>query len=650
MPTINLGILAHVDAGKTSLTERLLYDTGVIDRLGSVDSGDTQTDTSDIESRRGITVRTAVASFTTGGRQVNLIDTPGHPDFIAEVERALAVLDGVILVVSAVEGVQAQTRVLARTLRRLRLPTVVFVNKIDRTGARTGELLDDLRRKLAMTPLAVNAASHAGTRDVRTEAYDWQDGGFRAAAAEALAEHDDRLLADLVDGAAPSVDRLTGLLAVQVAHADLHPVVFGSALRGAGAGTLLDMLRLLPAAPRRDGEPDGVVFALDSDGTGPTAAYLRLFAGQVRPRQRLVVARREVDGSLGRHRGKVTALAVVGSGADTLTAGDIARVVGIPGVRVGDRIGSAGADPIPEHFPRPALESVVVARDPAAATALREALTRLAARDPLIGLRPLPGGTTSVLLYGEVQQEVIAATLADEYGIEARFARTQLVHLERPVGTGEAYEEMSRTGFAATVGLRVAPVPAGAGVSYRVAIEPGLLLAAHHRAVEETVRRSLEQGRFGWPVVDCAVSLTRGGYAPPVTTAADFRQLTPLVLIAALSAAGTRVFEPCHRFELEVPAEAVGPVVTRLAACEADIGETRPDGDGWLVTGDIPARCILEIQTSLPGLTHGEGAWSSRPHGDRPVAGVAPVRARTDGNPLDRGEYLQHLRQRGLRQ
>src|ERR671918_1067262 len=148
MRTLNLGILAHVDAGKTSLTERLLHSVGVIDEIGSVDAGSTQTDTLALERQRGITIKSAVASFAVGGVAVNLIDTPGHPDFIAEVERVLGVLDGAVLVVSAVEGVQAQTRILMRTLQRLRIPTLIFVNKIDRTGADVDRVLADVALRL----------------------------------------------------------------------------------------------------------------------------------------------------------------------------------------------------------------------------------------------------------------------------------------------------------------------------------------------------------------------------------------------------------------------------------------------------------------------------------------------------------------------
>src|ERR687890_2327509 len=153
MGTLNLGILAHVDAGKTTLTERLLYAAGIIDEIGRVDDGNTQTDSLTLEKQRGITIKSAVVSFAIDGVTVNLIDTPGHPDFIAEVERVMGVLDGAVLVVSAVEGVQAQTRVLMRTLQRLKIPTLIFVNKTDRAGARTAAVLDAVRAKL--TPAAV---------------------------------------------------------------------------------------------------------------------------------------------------------------------------------------------------------------------------------------------------------------------------------------------------------------------------------------------------------------------------------------------------------------------------------------------------------------------------------------------------------------
>ncbi len=191
---LNLGILAHVDAGKTSLTERLLYAAGVT-RIDSVDEGSTQTDTPELERQRGITIRATVVSFRLGDLTINRIDPPGHPDFIAEVERVLGILDGAVLVVSAVEGVQPQTRVLMRVLKRLGLPTLLFVNKIDRRGARYESLLRDLRDKLELSVVPLGVADGLGTPDAGYTPHGPDDPDFRAALLEALTRHNDALLA-----------------------------------------------------------------------------------------------------------------------------------------------------------------------------------------------------------------------------------------------------------------------------------------------------------------------------------------------------------------------------------------------------------------------------------------------------------------------
>src|SRR5947207_7643660 len=194
MRTLNLGILAHVDAGKTTLSERLLYTAGAIDHVGSVDAGTTQTDSLELERERGITIRSAVASFLVGDLAVNLVDTPGHPDFIAEVERVLGVLDGAVLVVSAVEGVQPQTPLLFRALRRLRVPTLIFVNKIDRAGADDGRVLEAMARRLSPALVPMQRVLDVGRRTVSLVPLAADDAGHRATIIEVLAEHDDSIL------------------------------------------------------------------------------------------------------------------------------------------------------------------------------------------------------------------------------------------------------------------------------------------------------------------------------------------------------------------------------------------------------------------------------------------------------------------------
>src|SRR5437588_1402962 len=248
MRILNLGILAHVDAGKTTLTERLLYAAGVIDEIGSVDDGSTQTDSLALERQRGITIKSAVVSFAIDDVTVNLIDTPGHPDFIAEVERVLSVLDGAVLVVSAVEGVQAQTRVLMRALERLRIPTLIFVNKVDRVGASCERTLNDISERLTPATVAMTAVGGEGTRAAVATPHSDTDAAFRARLVEALAEHDDALLAAYLDETGLSPRRLRDALATQTKQALVHPVFCGAAITGAGVDALTAGLgELLPA-------------------------------------------------------------------------------------------------------------------------------------------------------------------------------------------------------------------------------------------------------------------------------------------------------------------------------------------------------------------------------------------------------------------
>ncbi|MEU3663537.1 tetracycline resistance ribosomal protection protein Otr(A) [Streptomyces sp. NPDC032940] len=624
MHTLNIGILAHVDAGKTSLTERLLFDHGAVDRLGSVDTGDTRTDDGEIERRRGITIRSAVAAFTVGDTQVNLIDTPGHSDFTAEVERALEVLDGAVLLLSAVEGVQARTRVLMRTLRRLRLPTLLFVNKIDRAGARADGLLADIRRRLTphVVPLTEVAAGLGGA-GARVRPCRLTDPLVRARTAEALAEVDPDMLAAVVDGPAPTADAVRAALAARTADGSFHPLYVGSALGGQGVAELArGLVRLVPAAPSpaaATSPPRGTVFAVRPGPGGERTAYLRLYDGEVRPRQRLTFLRRGSDGRTHEVHGRVTRLEVVG-GAGALTAGNIAALSGPAALRVGDRLGAV-TDRAPQFAP-PTLETVVRARRPGQAAALRSALLALADQDPLLHARPAESGATALLLYGEVQMEVLAATLAGDFGIETEFSPGRVRFLERPDGTGEAVDEMpwhDHTRYWATIGLRVEPGPRGSGGVFAYETELGALPRAFHQAVEETVHATLLTGLAGAAVTDYRVTLIRSGFCSPVSTAADFRGLTPIVLRRALGRAGTRLYEPYHAFEAEVPPDALAPVTAHLASLGADFTGTTGGDPAWLVTGELPARRVREAELRLPGLTHGEAVWSSRPSQDRPL-------------------------------
>ena len=655
--TLNLGILAHVDAGKTTLTERLLYAAGVIGEIGSVDAGTTQTDSLALERQRGITIRSAVVSFAVGGVTVNLIDTPGHPDFIAEVERVLSVLDGAVLVISAVEGVQPQTRVLMRALRRLGIPAVLFVNKIDRAGAGEERVLRAIAARLSPAVVPMGSASGLGTRAAGFTPWGEADAGARARLAEILAERDEGILAAYIDDE-PGVPyaRLRQELAAQTRRALVYPVFLGSAVTGAGVPELMAGLAgLLPAGTADAGGPvSGRVFKIERGPGGERLAYVRMFSGTIRTRDRLRFN--------GNREGKVTAIGVfergtAASGA-SVSAGQIARLRGLDEIQIGDQVcwlrgGSGGirvsSPPEPAEprssslsgpqFAPPTLESVIAARRPADRAALHVALGQLAEQDPLINVRP-SRGELAVSLYGEVQKEVIQATLADDFGIEVTFRETTTVCIERPVGSGQAAELLGAPGnpFPAALGLRVDPAPPGSGVAFRLDVDVRSVPMYVYKTtgnfaamMTQYVTQALHEGPHGWQVTDCTVTMFDCAYISPSTTAAHFRKLTPLVLMAALDQAGTVVCEPMIRVSLEIPAETVGSVLAAVARLGGTAGTSALPADLAVLETLLPAVRAQDLRRQLPGLTSGEGVAETSFGGYRPVVAAPAEQAQSSG-------------------
>jgi ribosomal protection tetracycline resistance protein len=661
--TLNLGILAHVDAGKTTLTERLLYAAGVINEIGSVDDGTTQTDSLALEQQRGITIKSAVVSFAIDDVTVNLIDTPGHPDFIAEVERVLSVLDGAVLVVSAAEGVQPQTRLLMRALERLRIPALLYVNKIDRAGAEHEHVLEAISERLTPAIVAMGSVADPGTRGARFTPWGADDDAFRTRLTEVLAEQDDSILAAYVEDDGIPYRRLREELATQTGHALVHPVFFGSAITGAGMDSLMaGIAELLPAAEGdAEGPVSGTVFKIERGPAGNKVAYVRMFSGTVRTRDRLHFGRDA--------EAKVTAISVFDRGTAvpraSVSAGEIGKLWGLGEIQIGDPVGGSRPPAGHRHFDPPTLETVVVPRDPDGKEALRVALAQLAEQDPLIDVRQDDDRQElSVSLYGEVQKEVIQATLASDFGLDVTFRETTTICIERPIGTGEAVELLHAESnpFLATIGLRVDPAPNGSGIDFRLQVDARTIPLYVYKKVErfmETmgryVRRSLREGLFGWPVTDCIVTMTKCNYSspdgPPATrgplsTAADFRKLTPIVVMQALERAGTVACEPIVRVSVEIPTDTIGAVLPALARLGGAVETPSLQGKLSTIEMTLPAARARDLQRQLPRLTGGEGVLESSFAGYQPVSGDQPTRRRTTANPLNLDEYMMHLARR----
>ncbi|MDF9557304.1 tetracycline resistance ribosomal protection protein [Bacillus tropicus] len=643
MTTINIGIVAHVDAGKTSLTERILYETNVIKEVGRVDSGSTQTDSMELERQRGITIKASVVSFFIDDIKVNVIDTPGHADFIAEVERSFRVLDGAILVISAVEGVQAQTKILMRTLQKLNIPTILFVNKIDRSGANTEKVVKHIKTILSNEAFPFYSVQNEGTKEARIIEYKSYDDCI-----ERLAPYNESLLESYVNNEIVTDTLLREELEKQIQQANLYPIFFGSAMTGIGVTELLENISaLLPANNSSpDEELSGVVFKIEREPSGEKIAYVRLFSGSLHIRKYVDIQRNE---SLP-HKEKIKKMCIFHNGdaiqISTVPSGEFCKVWGLNDIKIGDIIGER-TDYIKDiHFAEPQMEAAIDAVPKERIHDLYAALMELCEEDPLIQVwKDDVHNELYIRLFGEVQKEVIETTLFEKYNLQVTFSNTRVVCIEKPIGIGNSVEVMDEKAnpFYATVGFKVERGELDSGITYTLGVELGSLPLAFHKAIEDTVFQTLKQGLYGWEVTDIIVTLTHTGYASPVTTASDFRNLTPLVLMDALKQAETYVYEPVNEFELTVPEHAISTAMYKLAAIPATFAEPIFNNDSYQLTGSLPVAKTENFKRMLHSFTEGEGIFTTRPAGFTKLTTPFPTRKRVDYNPLNRKDYLLHV-------
>ncbi|WP_263704556.1 elongation factor G [Bacillus thuringiensis] len=643
MTTINIGIVAHVDAGKTSLTERILYETNVIKEVGRVDSGSTQTDSMELERQRGITIKASVVSFFIDDIKVNVIDTPGHADFIAEVERSFRVLDGAILVISAVEGVQAQTKILMRTLQKLNIPTILFVNKIDRSGANSEKVVKQIKEMLSNEAFPFYSALNEGTKEARIIEFKSYDDCM-----ELLASFNESLLESYVNNEIIPDALLREKLEQQIQQASVYPIFFGSAMTGIGVTELLEKLpALIPAHKSTQDETlSGVVFKIEREPSGEKIAYVRVFSGRLHVRKYVDIQRGEALA----HKEKIKKICMFHNGnavqASIVPSGEFCKVWGLSDIKIGDIIGE-WTDYIKDiHFAEPQMEAAIEALPKERIHDLYAALMELCEEDPLIKVwKDDIHNELYIRLFGEIQKEVIETTLLEKYNLQVTFSNTRVVCIEKPIGVGNSVEVMGEKAnpFYATIGFKVERGELNSGITYKLGVELGSLPLAFHKAIEDTVFQTLKQGLFGWEVTDISVTLTHTGYASPVTTASDFRNLTPLVLMDALIQAETYVYEPVNEFELNVPEYAISTAMYKLAAIPATFSEPILHNDSYQLTGSLPVAKTEHFKRILHSFTEGEGIFTMKPSGYKELKAPFPTRKRVDYNPLNRKDYLLHV-------
>ena len=628
----NIGLMAHVDAGKTTITEQLLFHTGAVRTLGSVDDGMAQTDYMEIEKKRGISVFSAVTQIETEGGKVNLVDTPGHIDFAAEVERALMVLDGVVLVISAVEGLQAHTEIIFRALRRRKIPVILFINKIDRAGADVKEVCTQIRARLDDRICPLYAVTEEGTPQA-----DVVETDFR----EEAALLDEVLFEQYMEGTL-TVETAFARLCDLTADADVYPVLYGSAINGKGVTHLLNAIdKFIPDSTGEEQESvAGVVFKISHDAQMGKTAYVRLYSGTLRNRDSVVNATKGVQEKISQIR-KFYGEKYVDTGI--LKAGDIAAVYGMPNASVGDVLGDPALVPDMVHWVDPLLRITMRPALEQERTKLIDALSVLNEEEPTLGFYPpQPGTEIAVNSMGIIQTEVLEQILQERFGVGVVFGGRSVIYKETIAEAGEGFDAYTMPKPCwAVLRFVVEPLARGSGVEYECRVSPKKLPYRYQNHVKTAVSRALAQGIYGWEVTDIKVTLVDGEYHNEHTHPLDFFVATPMALAKALLDAGTILLEPMLTLCISAPEECAGKVIGEIVNAEGEFDSPVIEKGRFTVEAQVPAAKSLDLPAKLAAISGGRGVMTSTLSGYRACPpGFVMTTPRRGVDPLDRSKYI----------
>jgi len=657
----NIGIVAHIDAGKTTTTERILFYTGRVHRLGEVDEGSATMDWMVQERERGITITSAATTCFWRDHRINIIDTPGHVDFTVEVERSLRVLDGAIVILSAVEGVQPQSETVWRQADRYRVPRIVYVNKMDRTGADFLRVVRMVRDRLGANAVPIQLPIGAedtfqgivdlvrmksviylddlGTRSDETAIpQDLLDLAreYRERLVEAAAELDDEVLQAYLDGAALEPEALKRAIRKGTLSGKLVPVLAGASFRNKGVQPLLDaVVDYLPSpldiGPVRGTNPKtGEVEERPPDEGAPFAAlafkimtdpyvgkltYFRVYSGRLDSGSYVFNATKGVRERVSRilqmhanHREDIP----------EATAGNVVAGVGLRATTTGDTLCDEAAPILLEaiQFPEPVLSVAIEPKTKADADKLATSLAKLAEEDPTFKVRYDPEtGQTIVSGMGELHLEIITDRLVREFKVEAKVGRPQVAYKEtirtRARGEGKFIRQTGGRGQYGHVVVEIEPLPRGAGFEFVDRTTGGVVPKEFHKAIEQGIREAMETGVLaGYPVIDVRVTLVDGSYHEVDSSELAFKIAGSLAFKDAAQRAQPVLLEPIMKVEVTTPEAYLGDVLSDLNARRGRIQAMEERAGMRVVVALVPLAEMFGYATDLRSMTQGRASYT----------------------------------------
>lgn len=659
----NIGIIAHIDAGKTTTTERVLFYTGRTHRLGSVDDGTTVTDWMEQERERGITIVSAAVTAMWKDTIVNIIDTPGHIDFTAEVQRSLRVLDGGIVIFDAVQGVEPQSETVWRQANRYNVPRICFVNKMDRVGASFERTIASIRERLGANPVAMqlpigSESEFSGVVDLLEEyALVWKDETgstpekqevppemkasveqYRSQMIEQIAETDEDLTLKYLEGEEISIDELKTALRSAVIEGVITPVYCGSSLKNKGVQPLLDAVvdylpspadipdvvgtkpdseETLSRPPEDDAPLSALVFKIVTDPYVGRLAYFRVYSGKITKGSTVYNSSKGSRERVGR---LLRMYADRREDIDEVLAGDIGAVLGMKDTFTGDTLSDAANTIILENitFPEPVIFVAIEPRTMADQDKMSEALKKLSEEDPTFRVTvDEQTGQTLISGMGELHLEVLVDRMLREFKVQANVGRPRVAYREtisREVDkVVERYvKQTGGRGQFAHIEISLKPAEPGSGIVFENAIRGGSIPTEFIPAVEKGVREAAEGGVLaGYPITDLVVTLDDGSFHEVDSSDMAFKMAGSMAFKDGVQRGKPILLEPMMRAEIVVPEQNVGDVTGDLAARRASIEslEARP-GSVQAIRALVPLAEMFGYATTLRSNTQGRGAFT----------------------------------------
>lgn len=646
---LTIGILAHVDAGKTSITESLLHHSGATKHLGSVDKGSAITDGLIMEKNRGISIKASSVNFSWENIVFQLVDTPGHIDFAAEVDRSLSILDGVILVVSAKEGVQAHTLNLWESLIERKLPVIIFFNKIDRAGVDVDRIFLDFQKDLSAQLFALNYPDLSNPDQPKLLSFpncsEYLDSTILDKSMENLAECDEAFLEQYLEGETSDLEQILEKGKQTIKTGALYGAIFGSAKLGLGIEELLNSIStLIPQEKSYLSNPAAKVFKVTFHEKKGRLAYIKLYGGMLKSKD--VIRSQQLDKDI-----KINQIFKPHLGdlvqTSELHLGEIGVISTSEIILSGDILGSENLTDDYSKISEAILGVQVIAKEDKDYQKLGEALEVLNIEDPILDFKWFKEEKEFHLkILGPIQTEVLKENLAQRWAIEAEFHKPKVIYKETPSQSAEGYVRywMPKPCWAIMTFL-IEPAPLGSGVSFTSNVRTSDISNKYINEVKRAIPWSLKQGIHGYEVTDLSITLIEGSEHTVHSNSGDFLLATPMGILRGLENAGTDLLEPMYAFEIKANQDLLGPITSDLNQMNAEIDSPVFDTDFFIIKGRVSVAEAMNYSIKFNATTSGKGRLKLTLDGYKKTTTTDDkIRGYKGVSPLDESQWILHMR------